>query len=159
MSNITDWLNEIGLGKYAQAFIDNEIDLGILPSLSDRDLESLGLPLGPRPKLQQALAAQQEVHAQVSASPREEIPTPEAERRHLTVMFCDLVGSTQLSERLDPEELRDVIGVFQKACSAAIEKFDGFIARYMGDGLLVEFREGRAGRAGNYRCCSKTYGP
>ncbi|MDJ0958984.1 MAG: adenylate/guanylate cyclase domain-containing protein [Arenicellales bacterium] len=138
MSDITNWLEKIGLGKYAQAFVDNEIDFAILPSLSDQDLESIGLPLGPRRKLQQALTTSHG-HPQITPEPRAEITISEAERRHLTVMFCDLVGSTQISEQLDPEDFREVIGEFRKACSDAIKAYDGYIARFMGDGLLVYF--------------------
>ena len=84
-----------------------------------------------------AMAAAPATSTPAAPAPRPAAETSHAERRQLTVMFCDLVGSTALSERLDPEELRDVIGAYQEACAAAIGRFEGYIARYMGDGLLV----------------------
>lgn len=141
---ITEWLEERGLGKYAQAFEQNDIDLEVLPHLTDADLEKLGLSLGHRRKFQEAarelaesaLPLQEE---SPSARNAEMSPTGEAERRQLTVMFCDLVGSTRLSQSLDPEELGIINKAFQNSCTAAINEYEGYVARYMGDGVLAYF--------------------
>ena len=141
---ITKWLEELGLGKYVKVFAENDIDLEVVPHLTDADLEKLGLSLGHRRKLQGAVQALGETQP----TPREARPpstdadTPrarEAERRQLTVMFCDLAGSTELSQRLDAEDLREVNRAYQDACKAAIERYDGYVARYMGDGVLAYF--------------------
>ncbi|MEH6611747.1 MAG: adenylate/guanylate cyclase domain-containing protein [Halioglobus sp.] len=131
-SNVTTWLERIGLAKYAPSFAEHEIDLEILPELSDADLKDIGLPLGPRRKVQSALAEQQRQPA-LPNSP------DVAERRHLTVMFADLVGSSEMSAKMDPEDLRDVMLGFQDVSKQAVEKFQGFVARYMGDGILAYF--------------------
>jgi class 3 adenylate cyclase/predicted ATPase len=150
MSNkVTGWLEGLGLGEYAILFTEQRIDFEELIELTDSELKELGIPLGPRKKLLRGIAALQdkiiETDIDISTHSTKHLPSSvtakisHAERRHLTVMFCDLVGSTALSERLDPEELRGIIGDFHKACASAIVAFDGFIARYMGDGLLVYF--------------------
>src|SRR5689334_10745490 len=109
--DVATWLRELGLERYEAAFRDNEIDLDVLPELTEAHLAALGLPLGPRLKLLKAIAALREGALQPSAHEQpSEAPVSEAERRQLTVMFCDLVGSTALSARLDPEDLRAVIG-------------------------------------------------
>ena len=111
--DITQWLEELGLGRYAQAFAENDIDLRALSHLSDDDLNELGLSLGHRRILQGALKEQQETGQPAATHAARDIAqngtTPEAERRQLTVLFCDLVGSTALSTRLDPEDMRDVL--------------------------------------------------
>lgn len=145
--SVRKWLQQLGLEDWESVFAENDIDAEVLPELTDADLKELGLTLGQRKKLLRAIAALQssETESAISTLPVDDEPTAapveisHAERRHLTVMFCDLLGSTALSERLDPEELREVIGDFQEACAGAISAFDGFIARYMGDGLLVYF--------------------
>ncbi len=112
--NVGEWLLQLGLGKYAEAFAENDVEFEVLSELSDDDLTQLGLSLGHRRKFLKAVAeltagAQREAPTDVAeASP--ELPKPaEAQRRQLTVMFCDLVGSTALSQRLDPEDLREVM--------------------------------------------------
>jgi class 3 adenylate cyclase/predicted ATPase len=141
MRDIQKWLADLGLSQYAQTFSENLIDFDVLPDLAEDDLRELGLPMGPRKKLLKAIAALQtepsitENHSQ----PPLPLRVAEAERRQLTVMFCDLVGSTELSTRLDPEDLQDVITAFQHKCRVAIQQYAGFIARYMGDGILVYF--------------------
>jgi class 3 adenylate cyclase len=138
--DIAQWLEDLGLGQYVQAFAENRIDLDILPSLSDDDLRELGLKLGDRRRVQRALepASSDEPAA---PAPTNELATPsaDAERRQLTVMFCDLVGSTELASRFDPEDLSEIIGRFRKACAQVITRYDGYIAKYMGDGILVYF--------------------
>ncbi|MGI9508391.1 MAG: adenylate/guanylate cyclase domain-containing protein [Geminicoccaceae bacterium] len=131
--NIGDWLRELGLERYEQAFQDGEIDSEILPELTDADLRELDIPLGPRKKLLKAIAA----------LPRDE-RLAEAERRQLTVMFCDLVDSTALSGKLDPEDLRTVIQAYQQCCADVVERFDGHVANFMGDGVLAYFGYPRA---------------
>jgi class 3 adenylate cyclase len=134
MQPIAHWLNALGLGQYAQRFADNDIDAGILRDLTDEDLEKIGVSLGHRKKLLRAIAELDEV-GMTPESPRWD----EAERRQLTVMFADLVGSTALSTRLDPEDLRKIIGAYQRRCAEVIAKSGGFVARYMGDGILAYF--------------------
>ena len=145
MTNIRQWLESLGLGEYADAFEENAIEPDLLDDLTDDDLRTLGVEaLGHRKRILKAVSAPGVARAIATSVPRNaagEKPAPEreAERRHLTVMFCDLVGSTELSQRLDPEELRDVMRAFQDRCAGAVSRFGGFIARYMGDGLLVYF--------------------
>ena len=120
MNHVGQWLDGIGLGRYAKLFAEHEIDGEVLPELTDEDLETLGIPLGPRKKLLKAIASLPEKGetAEIAA----ERSAPEAERRQLTVMFCDLVGSTALSERLDPEDLREVIRTFQECCAGVFSR-------------------------------------
>ena len=145
--DIAAWLRDLGLERYEPAFRENEIDAEVLPELTEADLVTLGLPLGPRRKLLKAVAA---LHGGAPSAPvaqrRASVPTPlaEAERRQLTVMFCDLVGSTALAARLDPEELREVIGAYHRSVAEAVRRFDGLVAKYMGDGVLVYFGFPRA---------------
>jgi class 3 adenylate cyclase len=140
------WLRELGLEHYEPAFRENEIDWQVLPELTEADLEKLGLLLGPRRKLLKAIA---ELSGTPIALSREAAPPPrrmrpEAERRQLTVLFCDLVGSTELSARLDPEEMREVIGAYQANVAEVVRRWDGYVARYMGDGALAYFGWPRA---------------
>ena len=139
--DIGAWLHGLGLGQYESTFRDSEIEADVLSELTETDLEKLGLPLGPRKRILKAIANLVEVDkAPEAASPARPIPAKDtAERRQLTVMFCDLVGSTAMSARLDPEDLSSVIGAFQKACASAVTAFGGSIAKYMGDGVLVYF--------------------
>ena len=133
------WLRGLGLERYGPAFRENEIDWEVLPDLTEGDLEKLGLPLGPRKKLLKAIAG---LSAEAAAVTSEAAPSPrsaEAERRHLTVLFCDLVGSTELSARLDPEDMGHVIRAYQSSCAEAVGHWGGRIAKYMGDGVLAYF--------------------
>ena len=141
--DIADWLERLGLSKYADVFAESEIGLDILPDLSDADLKDLGVPLGDRKRLLKAAAVVEPLEAAPQSKPAPMV-TPEAERRQLTVMFCDLAGSTELSERLDPEDLRDILRAYQQTCADVIARYDGHIAKYIGDGLLVYFGYPRA---------------
>jgi len=144
--DIGDWLDELGLDRYAKTFVDNEIDLHALPHITEEDLKEIGVALGARRKLLAAIAelgGSDEPAAAVEGSSKQPA-SAEAERRQLTVMFVDLVGSTALSERLDPEDLREVIRAYQETCSEAVGRFEGHIAKYIGDGLLVYFGYPRA---------------
>jgi class 3 adenylate cyclase len=141
--DIVVWLRSLGLGKYEAAFRDNEIDETVLPSLTEEHLKQLGVTaLGHRVKLLDAIAA---LRSGTSASgPSSDPKTPKgapsassedrAERRQVTVMFSDLVGSTALSARMDPEDLREVISAYQKCVAETVGRFGGFVAKYMGDG-------------------------
>jgi class 3 adenylate cyclase len=134
------WLRGLGLGQYDGVFRENEIESDVLSELTESDLEKLGLPLGPRKRILKAIASlggADKPSGAASLAP----PAPEdaAERRQLTVMFCDLAGSTALSARLDPEDMRQVIRAYQDACSGVIARYDGFIAKFMGDGILAYF--------------------
>jgi class 3 adenylate cyclase/predicted ATPase len=136
------WLRGLGLERYEAAFRDNEIDWEALPKLTAEDLKDLGVVLGShRRTLLDAIAA---LHGRTDGAAERASPVPAAERRQLTVMFCDLVGSTELSSRLDPEDLREVIAVYHRAVAEVVAQFDGFIAKYMGDGVLVYFGYPRA---------------
>ena len=139
MQQIAEWLEKRGLGQYAQRFAENDIDPSVLRDLTDHDLETIGVSLGHRRKMLRAIAELDEVGPRPAPAPR-----AEAERRQLTVMFADLVGSTALSTRLDPEDLREIIGAYHRCCAEQIEKFGGFVARYMGDGVLAYFGYPRA---------------
>ena len=139
MSDIGSWLDELGLGGYAETLAENEVDWEVLPDLSEEDLKDIGLPLGARKKLLKAVRALGDA-AQPKGEPTPVAPsTSDAERRQLTVMFCDLVGSTALSDRMDPERYRDVLSAYQSAALSAIALYEGYVARYMGDGLLIYF--------------------
>jgi len=141
MTDFRQWLEQQGLGKYAGLLAENEVDLEVLPELEESDLEKLGLALGPRKKLLKAirdLGASEMATAPARSAPLR-APSQDAERRQLTVMFADLVGSTELSQQLDPEDLRDINRAYQAAVTAAIEKYAGYVARYMGDGVLAYF--------------------
>ena len=143
--DVGGWLRSLGLGQYEALFRASEIDADILPELTDADLEKLGVPLGHRKRLLRAISglAVAETLAAPSASTGAK-PQDAAERRQLTVMFCDLVGSTALSVRFDPEELREEIRAYQNAVSGVVAGYDGFVAKYMGDGVLAYFGYPRA---------------
>jgi class 3 adenylate cyclase len=140
--DVAAWLEGLGLERYAPAFRDNEIDWDALPKLTAEDLKDLGVVLGGhRRKLLHAIAAlgaAVPAAAAMAAAP-DALARGEAERRQLTVMFCDLVGSTPLSARLDPEDLRGIIGTYHRCVAETVEGFGGFVARYMGDGVLIYF--------------------
>src|SRR5215813_11470620 len=141
MQQIADWLQKLGLGQYAQTFAENEIDVSVLPHLTDQDLKDIGVPLGPRRKILAAISKDantvQGVNQLTIGS--ETGPHEAAERRQVTVMFSDLVGSTALSAHMDPEDLREVISAYQRCVADTVQHFGGFVAKYMGDGALVYF--------------------
>jgi class 3 adenylate cyclase len=147
---IAAWLRSLGLERYEAVFRDNEIDREALPRLTAEDLKDLGVVLGShRRRLLEAIATLREDTAPLPAGERPPegpgpAPVSQAERRQLTVMFCDLVGSTALSARLDPEDLRAVIGAYHRCVAAVIERAGGFVAKYMGDGVLAFFGYPRA---------------
>src|SRR5215472_6243304 len=139
MQQITDWLRKLGLGQYADRFAENDIDFAVLADLTDQDLEKIGVAsLGHRRKLLRAIA-----ELKGGLEPRAAVapvaPHDTAERRQVTVLFSDLVGSTALSARMDPEDLREVMSVYQKCVAEIVQRFGGFVAKYMGDGVLVYF--------------------
>ena len=134
MWDFTSWLASLGLEKYAATFAANEIDAAAVPDLTDDHLKELGLPLGARLKLLKAIKALNST-SEVSAP----APRGEAEQRQLTVMFVDLVGSTELSLKLDPEELRDLLRAYQDATAREVGRYGGLVAKFMGDGVLVYF--------------------
>ena len=146
---VSAWLDSLGLDRYQDAFQQNAIMWDVLPELTDEDLTSLGVLLGHRKKLLRAIGELSQrsgiEHAQSPAIPASTALTPatsgrdHAERRQLTVMFCDLVGSTALARRLDPEDVQEIIRRFLDACGQAVGRFNGYVAKYMGDGLLVYF--------------------
>src|SRR6516225_4643640 len=142
LTDIAAWLQDLGLERYVSAFRDNEIDWEVLPKLTPEDLREIGVAaIGHRRKLLDAIAAlgAKAPAAALTAAPSDAPAPVEAERRQLTVMFCDLVGSTELSARLDPEDLREVISGYHRAVAKVVAGFGGFVAKYMGDGVLVYF--------------------
>src|ERR1700730_15108194 len=139
MTGVAEWLASIGLGEYAQRFGDNAIDLSVLRDLTEQDLKDLGVLLGHRRKMLRAIAELKGDVLRTSQAGTKPAPRDGAERRQLTVMFCDLVGSSALSVRLDPEDLRLVIGAYHACVAEVIARNDGVIARYMGDGVLAYF--------------------
>ena len=142
MQQIADWLKQLGMSEYAERFAENRIDVSVLPDLTDQDLEKLGVLLGDRRKMLRAIASLKAVDAPIAvatAAPAAPRRLDTAERRQVTVMFSDLVGSTALSARMDPEDLREVISAYQKCVAETVQRFGGFVAKYMGDGVLVYF--------------------
>jgi class 3 adenylate cyclase len=145
--DVASWLRSLGLEQYEAVFRKNEIDESVLPDLTEEHLRELGFRLGARLKILKAIAAlgkQAEAtspSAHSATSPTIPGLTPEdrAERRQVTVMFSDLVGSTALSARMDPEDLREVISAYQLCVSETVNRFGGFVAKYMGDGVLIYF--------------------
>jgi class 3 adenylate cyclase len=134
------WLEELGLGQYRALFSDQAIDSDVLPDLTDDDLVRLGVPLGHRKKLFRAIDDLLGRETTEQIAPIKLVRTrPDAERRQLTVLICDMVGSTDLASKLDPEELRKVMGVYLDACVNAVTSLGGFIARYTGDGIVAYF--------------------
>src|SRR5262249_13441522 len=139
------WLRSLGLEQYEAAFRENAIDTEVLPDLTDQDLEKLGVLLGHRRKLLRAIAILQGIEKGAATvavpitPPAASPPVDAAERRQVTVMFSDLVGSTALSARMDPEDLREIISAYQKCVAETVRRFDGFVAKYLGDGVLVYF--------------------
>jgi class 3 adenylate cyclase len=162
MQQITEWLAKIGLERYAPAFVENDIDVSVLRYLTDADLEKIGVSLGHRRKLLAAIAElgggpaaptlpatdprKQDAERTgpapsvgPAAPPPRAASTESAERRYLTVMFCDLVGSTGISAQLDAEEWRDLVGSYLDAASVAVAEMGGHVAKKLGDGLLALF--------------------
>ena len=143
MQQIAEWLEKLGMSEYAELFVANRIDLSVLPELTDQDLKELGIVLGDRRKILRAIAGHKSSET-IAPNPESQAvnvarPQDAAERRQVTVMFSDLVGSTALSARMDPEDLREVISAYQKCVAATVQRYGGFIAKYMGDGVLVYF--------------------
>ena len=141
MQEIADWLDKLGMSEYAQRFAENGISVAALRHLTDQDLKDVGVLLGHRRLM---LAAIRELPGEPPLAPKT-VSTGEAkaqdtaERRQVTVMFSDLVGSTALSARMDPEDLREIISAYQRCVSETVRRFGGYVAKYMGDGVLVYF--------------------
>ena len=131
MMDVTEWLRTLDLDRYASVFIENEVDLQTLQILTDNDLKELGLPFGPRKRVLSAIA---EMKSAEMVRPREA-----SERRQLTVLFCDMVGFTELAHRVDPEVLERIIRVYEDACAACIARYDGFLFQRLGDGIVAFF--------------------
>src|SRR5262249_41670575 len=163
MQQIADWLEKLGMSEYAERFAENRIDFSVLRDLTDQDLKDLGVVLGDRRKMLRAIADMDGIENNAPAAPAkattaqrrtpiasEPIPTATAprppisaeasgERRYVTVMFCDLVGSTSISAQLDAEEWRDLVGAYLDAACAAVTEMGGHVAKKLGDGLMVLF--------------------
>ena len=153
-TDLAEWLRRNSLGQYAQTFAENHIDYAVLPDLTENDLEKLGVSLGHRKKLLRAIdalsaASQTSGKTEVSYIGAKALSPShsqhrEAEYRQITVMFCDLVGSTQIAERLDPEDLQKLIDAYRGECRTAIGRYEGQVARYFGDGVMALFGWPRA---------------
>jgi class 3 adenylate cyclase len=143
MPQIADWLEKLGMSEYAQRFVENAVDLSVVRDLTEQDLRELGVLLGHRRKILRAIA---ELDGIAPANIETAGPTPrdDAQRRHLTVMICDLVGSTALSSRLDPEDMNAVLDAYHAACARIMLAYDGFIGDFRGDGILAYFGYPRA---------------
>ena len=148
MQQIADWLSKLGMSEYAHRFAENGVDFSVLPDLTDQDLKDLGVVLGHRRKMLRAIASLNDTPAAANlAAPAATPAVPElapsrevaGERRHLTVMFCDLVGSTSISAQLDAEVWRDLVGAYLDAASAAVTEMGGHVAKKLGDGLMALF--------------------
>src|ERR1700734_2673224 len=143
--DVASWLRSLGLEQYEAVLRENEVDESVLPDLTEDHLRELGFPLGARLKILKAIGA---LHSNknsalptdaTTSAPPSAAPEDRAERRQVTVMFSDLVGSTALSGRMDPEDLREVISAYQKCVAETVGRFGGFVAKYMGDGVLIYF--------------------
>ena len=144
MSRVSEWLETIGLAQYADAFHANDIDIDLLGQLDDQILKDIGVSsAGHRLRIRNAIAKLNPIvrlaKDENGAGAASETPAASGERRQVTVMFSDLVGSTALATRMDPEDLREVIGAYQKSVSDTVRRFGGHVAKYMGDGVLVYF--------------------
>ena len=144
MGSIAEWLASLGLSEYVRLFAENGIDRSVLRDLTDQDLKDLGVLLGHRRKMLRAIAQLGDSAIAISPIAAALVPRDDADRRQLTVMFCDLVGSTALSARLDPEDLRNIIRAYHRVCSDVVTAAGGFVAQYMGDGVLAYFGYPRA---------------
>ncbi|MER9146791.1 hypothetical protein NKH92_29495 [Mesorhizobium sp. M0871] len=150
MQTIEHWLSQLGLGKYLEAFVQNDVDLRALPHVTERDLQELGVSLGHRKIIMAAVAglAQPNLAGSLVPSPSpagselqasDLAQEPTADRRLLSVLFCDLVGSTAISAQLDPEDMHELTRRYQDSVAGAITRFGGYVAKYLGDGVLAYF--------------------
>src|SRR4029077_13144125 len=145
MPEVVDWLKTLGMSEYAERFAESDIDTSVLCELTDQDLKELGVSLGHRRKMLRAIAELVGVPpTQLQPALTEPKPKDTAERRQVTVVFSDLVGSTALAARMDPEDLGEVISAYQRCVAETVRRFGGFVAKYLGDGVLVYFGYPRA---------------
>src|SRR6516164_59814 len=143
MPEIADWLEKLGMSEYAQRFAENGVDLSVIRDLTEQDLKDLGVLLGHRRKILRAIAELDEV-APAHIGAAKATLRDEGERRHLTVMICDLVGSTALSSQLDPEDMNALLDAYHAACARIMLAYDGFVGDFRGDGILAYFGYPRA---------------
>src|SRR5256885_1798516 len=148
--DVGHWLQKIGFEKYEAVFVENAIDSDVLPDLTDGDLEKLGIPLGDRKRILRAIRTSGDFPGAVATSGTGSVHQAgharegAAERRHLTVMICDLVNSTALSARLDPEDMGTVMDAYHAACAGIVQTYDGFLSDFRGDGIFCYFGYPRA---------------
>jgi class 3 adenylate cyclase len=137
--DLISWLESTGLSQYGALLTAQEIDFDVLTELTDDDLVKLGLPLGARRRLLKAIRT---LNGDVDVIPQpvsDASPEPMGERRQLTVLFCDLVGFTELASRLDPELLQKIVHAYEDLCAAAVTRFEGFVFQRLGDGIVAFF--------------------
>ena len=138
--DLSSWLRSLGFEKYEATFRESAIDVGILPDLNEDHLREMGIPLGDRIRLMKAISLISSAETSSKrATASNDVRADTAERRQVTVMFCDLVGSTALSVSMDPEDLRGIISDYQKCVAETVDRYGGFVAKYMGDGVLIYF--------------------
>jgi class 3 adenylate cyclase len=152
MQSISEWLQLLGLEQYAQVFADNDIDTEVLSDLTDGELKDLGVSLGHRKKLLKAISQLGEAAATPRSETAQPVNTESGERRQLTVLFCDMVGFTELASRLDPEDLQKIVRSYEDTCALAITRYEGYVYQRLGDGIVAFFgyplaHEGEAERA------------
>ena len=144
--DVRTWLSSLGLDQYETVFREHRIEPDVLPELTDQHLRDIGIPLGHRLRI---LRAVRQLTSDASGTARPvvafEAPAQDgAERRHMTVMFCDLLGLTAMTSQLDPEDMADLIRAFQGVVATAVTRFDGHVARWVGDGATIYFGYPRA---------------
>ena len=131
---LSQWLARHGLEKYTQVFAESAVGLDVLPQLTEADLKDLGIPLGDRKRILAAIESQKTAAPETApprSGPPRSSPVPQVDRRQVTILFCDLVGSTALSQKLDPETLRDLMREYREACAAIVQKYNGHVAQYL----------------------------
>src|SRR5690349_20445019 len=152
MGDLLGWLERLGLERYHDVLVREQVTIDSIPLLSDQDLKGLGIPLGHRVKLLSAAKEIRQGKTQSATASAGDLTDTDTMRRPLTEMFCDLVDSIALAQQYGQEEYRDILNAYRQACSTAIERYGGYIARYVGDGILAYFgypraHEDDAGRA------------
>ena len=139
MQSVSSWLKTLSLEQYSQVFVDNDVDLDVLRILCEKDLQDLGVSFGHRKKLLKAIAELNGAEAAQPAPGPAATPVAGGERRQLTVLFCDMVGFTELASRVDPEVLQRIIRSYEDACAVCVTRYEGYVFQRLGDGIVAFF--------------------